>query len=144
MFFSFYLIFLGCCGKEDNAWKKINQAWHWLREICIWSEFKLSPSLSLSLSLSLTHTHTHTHIYPDVSIILCWKAWDWKNKYGGTILQQLRRLGASLDWSREVRVQFDITIFTLSIDSYVSWYIILINVYVGPYQLICKMDTLTN
>ncbi|XP_054786171.1 valine--tRNA ligase, mitochondrial 1 isoform X2 [Prosopis cineraria] len=29
------------------------------------------------------------------------EVWDWKNKYGGTILQQLRRLGASLDWSRE-------------------------------------------
>ncbi|KAK4481061.1 hypothetical protein RD792_011931 [Penstemon davidsonii] len=27
--------------------------------------------------------------------------WEWKNEYGGTILQQLRRLGASLDWSRE-------------------------------------------
>uniref|UniRef100_A0A0D9VNJ4 valine--tRNA ligase n=1 Tax=Leersia perrieri TaxID=77586 RepID=A0A0D9VNJ4_9ORYZ len=25
----------------------------------------------------------------------------WKNEYGGTILNQLRRLGASLDWSRE-------------------------------------------
>ena len=30
------------------------------------------------------------------------KVWTWKNLYGGTILQQLRRLGASLDWSREV------------------------------------------
>ncbi|KAF3953267.1 hypothetical protein CMV_021278 [Castanea mollissima] len=29
------------------------------------------------------------------------QVWDWKNKYGGTILQQLRGLGASLDWSRE-------------------------------------------
>nr|POE89574.1 valine--trna ligase, mitochondrial 1 [Quercus suber] len=29
------------------------------------------------------------------------EVWDWKNKYGGTILQQLCRLGASLDWSRE-------------------------------------------
>ncbi|KAI9070903.1 hypothetical protein K1719_047133 [Acacia pycnantha] len=29
------------------------------------------------------------------------EVWDWKSKYGGTILQQLRRLGASLDWSRE-------------------------------------------
>nr|ABF93604.1 Valyl-tRNA synthetase, putative, expressed [Oryza sativa Japonica Group] len=26
----------------------------------------------------------------------------WKDEYGGTILNQLRRLGASLDWSREV------------------------------------------
>ncbi|XP_027069479.2 valine--tRNA ligase, mitochondrial 1-like isoform X1 [Coffea arabica] len=29
------------------------------------------------------------------------EVWKWKNKYGGTILKQLRRLGASLDWSRE-------------------------------------------
>ncbi|XP_040366472.1 LOW QUALITY PROTEIN: valine--tRNA ligase, mitochondrial 1-like [Rosa chinensis] len=29
------------------------------------------------------------------------KVWDWKIKYGGTILQQLRRLSASLDWSHE-------------------------------------------
>jgi len=28
-------------------------------------------------------------------------AWDWKEKYGGAITGQLRRLGASLDWSRE-------------------------------------------
>nr|XP_043627518.1 valine--tRNA ligase, mitochondrial 1 [Erigeron canadensis] len=29
------------------------------------------------------------------------EVWKWKEDYGGTILQQLRRLGASLDWSRE-------------------------------------------
>ncbi|MGD8632919.1 MAG: valine--tRNA ligase [Anaerolineales bacterium] len=28
------------------------------------------------------------------------KTWEWKEKYGGIILQQLRRLGASCDWSR--------------------------------------------
>ena len=27
--------------------------------------------------------------------------WDWKDKYGGIITQQLRKLGASLDWDRE-------------------------------------------
>ncbi len=27
--------------------------------------------------------------------------WAWKNEYGGAIVQQLRRLGASCDWSRE-------------------------------------------
>lgn len=27
-------------------------------------------------------------------------AWEWKEKYGGIILQQLRKLGCSLDWSR--------------------------------------------
>ncbi len=28
-------------------------------------------------------------------------SWDWKEKYGGIIIHQLKRLGASLDWSRE-------------------------------------------
>ncbi len=38
----FIIIFSGCCGKEDNAWKKTNQAWCWSWELCIRSEFKLS------------------------------------------------------------------------------------------------------
>ena len=29
------------------------------------------------------------------------KVWEWKEKYGGQITRQLRRLGASCDWSRE-------------------------------------------
>ncbi|KAA8528160.1 hypothetical protein F0562_035589 [Nyssa sinensis] len=29
------------------------------------------------------------------------EVWNWKNEYGGAILEQLRCLGASLDWSRE-------------------------------------------
>ncbi len=29
------------------------------------------------------------------------RIWDWKQHSGGTITQQLRRMGASLDWSRE-------------------------------------------
>jgi valyl-tRNA synthetase len=28
--------------------------------------------------------------------------WEWKKQYGGRINDQLRRVGASLDWSREV------------------------------------------
>ena len=28
------------------------------------------------------------------------RAWDWKNKYGDTIINQLKRLGCSCDWSR--------------------------------------------
>src|SRR6476661_9586722 len=28
------------------------------------------------------------------------KIWEWKDKYGGIILKQLRALGASCDWSR--------------------------------------------
>ncbi len=29
------------------------------------------------------------------------RVWEWKEKYGGIIFQQLRRLGASCDWERE-------------------------------------------
>ena len=29
------------------------------------------------------------------------RAWDWKAKYGGRIIEQLKKLGASCDWSRE-------------------------------------------
>jgi valyl-tRNA synthetase len=29
------------------------------------------------------------------------RVWDWKEHYGGVILQQMKRLGASVDWSRE-------------------------------------------
>jgi valyl-tRNA synthetase len=29
------------------------------------------------------------------------RVWQWKEQYGGTIIQQLRRLGASCDWPRE-------------------------------------------
>ena len=29
------------------------------------------------------------------------KVWEWKEKYGGIIIQQLQRLGCSCDWSRE-------------------------------------------
>ena len=29
------------------------------------------------------------------------KVWEWKNKYGGTIIQQLKKLGCSCDWERE-------------------------------------------
>ena len=29
------------------------------------------------------------------------KVWEWKKEYGGAIIQQLKRLGCSCDWSRE-------------------------------------------
>lgn len=29
------------------------------------------------------------------------RAWDWKEKYGGTIIGQLKKLGCSCDWERE-------------------------------------------
>src|SRR6476660_9481565 len=49
-------------------------------------------------------------------------AWEWKEKYGGIILQQLRKLGCSLDWNR--------TTFTMDPDYYAS----VINVFVDLYN----------
>lgn len=49
-------------------------------------------------------------------------AWEWKEKYGGIILQQLRKLGCSLDWDR--------TSFTMDPDYYQS----VINVFIDLYR----------
>lgn len=48
-------------------------------------------------------------------------AWEWKDKYGGIILQQLKKLGCSLDWSR--------TTFTMDSDYYQSVIQVFIDLY---------------
>ncbi len=49
-------------------------------------------------------------------------AWEWKEKYGGIILQQLKKLGCSPDWER--------TSFTMDPDYYAS----VINVFIDLYH----------
>jgi valyl-tRNA synthetase len=49
-------------------------------------------------------------------------AWEWKEKYGGIILQQLKKLGCSPDWNR--------TSFTMDPDYYQS----VINVFIDLYH----------
>ena len=49
-------------------------------------------------------------------------AWEWKEKYGGIILQQLKKLGCSLDWDR--------TAFTMNPAYYES----VINVFIDLYN----------
>lgn len=48
-------------------------------------------------------------------------AWEWKEKYGGIILQQLKKLGCSLDWDR--------TSFTMDEDYYTSVIKVFIDLY---------------
>jgi valyl-tRNA synthetase len=48
-------------------------------------------------------------------------AWEWKEKYGGIILQQLKKLGCSLDWDR--------TTFTMDPDYYQSVISVFANLY---------------
>lgn len=33
---------------------------------------------------------------------------EWKDQYGGTVLNQLHRLGASLDWTHEINFLFSL------------------------------------
>ena len=48
-------------------------------------------------------------------------AWEWKEKYGGIILQQLKKMGCSLDWDR--------TTFTMDPDYYQSVITVFIDLY---------------
>ncbi|WP_317899561.1 valine--tRNA ligase [Aurantibacillus circumpalustris] len=46
-------------------------------------------------------------------------AWDWKEKYGGIILEQLKKLGASCDWDR-TRFTMDPAMSEAVLDAFVS------------------------
>ena len=48
-------------------------------------------------------------------------AWEWKEKYGGIILQQLKKMGCSLDWNR--------TSFTMDDDYYKSVISVFVDLY---------------
>lgn len=48
-------------------------------------------------------------------------AWDWKNKYGGRIEEQLKALGVSCDWSREA-FTMDENCSRAVIDAFVRYY----------------------
>ena len=48
-------------------------------------------------------------------------AWEWKEKHGGIILEQLKKLGASCDWSR-TRFTMDEALYQSVIDVFVDLY----------------------
>jgi valyl-tRNA synthetase len=48
-------------------------------------------------------------------------AWEWKEKYGGIILKQLQRMGASCDW-RRTRFTMDAPLSAAVIDAFVQLY----------------------
>jgi valyl-tRNA synthetase len=48
-------------------------------------------------------------------------AWDWTHKYGGVILEQLKKLGCSCDWSR-TKFTLDVDMSASVIDTFVKLY----------------------
>ncbi len=48
-------------------------------------------------------------------------AWEWKEKYGGIILEQLKKLGASCDWER-TRFTMEDDLSDAVIDSFIHLY----------------------
>jgi valyl-tRNA synthetase len=49
------------------------------------------------------------------------RTWEWKEKYGGRITEQLRRMGASCDWDRE-RFTLDEGLSRAVREAFVRWY----------------------
>ncbi|RJP48818.1 MAG: valine--tRNA ligase [Anaerolineaceae bacterium] len=58
----------------------------------------IATQLQVEKMLLRTEERTREEIGRDEFVRL---TWDWKKKYGGIITNQIRRLGASCDWSRE-------------------------------------------
>ncbi|MEW5940351.1 MAG: valine--tRNA ligase [Chloroflexota bacterium] len=58
----------------------------------------IATQLQVEKLLLRTEEKTREEIGRDEFVRL---TWDWKHKYGGIITNQIRRLGASCDWSRE-------------------------------------------
>ena len=58
----------------------------------------IATQLQVEKMLLRTEERTREEIGRDEFVRL---TWDWKKKYGGMITNQIRRLGASCDWSRE-------------------------------------------
>ena len=48
-------------------------------------------------------------------------AWDWTEEYGGTILKQLRKLGASCDWQR-TRFTLEEDLYDAVLDTFIHFY----------------------
>ncbi|MCL7987889.1 valine--tRNA ligase [Sphingobacterium sp. lm-10] len=48
-------------------------------------------------------------------------AWEWKEKYGGIILKQLEKLGASCDWDR-TKFTMDPDLSEAVLDTFIKWY----------------------
>ncbi len=49
------------------------------------------------------------------------RVWEWKDRYGGEIVEQIKRMGASLDWSRE-RFTMDAGLSRAVREAFVRWY----------------------
>jgi len=49
------------------------------------------------------------------------RTWEWREKYGGIITEQIRRLGASCDWTRE-RFTLDEGLSRAVREAFVTWY----------------------
>jgi len=51
-------------------------------------------------------------------------AWAWKDKYGGIILEQLKKLGASCDWNR-TRFTMEDSLYNAVVDVFVDLYVMI-------------------
>lgn len=83
----------GSCGRDSRILRRTRltgQSRHVC--LCVREHNRLRPVPTLKLSRNVAN------IFP---IQINTQVWEWKDEKGGYIVRQMRRLGASADWSRE-------------------------------------------
>ncbi len=86
----------------NNTLQDILIRWHRMRGFdTLWQPGQdhagIATQMQVEKMLAATQQPSRTELGRDAFLE---KVWEWKGQYGGTIIEQLKRLGASCDWSR--------------------------------------------
>ena len=86
----------------NNTLQDILTRWHRMRGYnTLWQPGQdhagIATQLQVEKMLAATQQPTRAEMGREAFLD---KVWEWKGEYGGTIINQLKRLGASADWSR--------------------------------------------
>ncbi len=86
----------------NNTLQDILIRWHRMRGFdTLWQPGQdhagIATQMQVEKMLATTQQPSRTELGRDAFLE---KVWEWKGEYGGTIIEQLKRLGSSCDWSR--------------------------------------------
>ncbi len=86
----------------NNTLQDILIRWHRMRGFdTLWQPGQdhagIATQMQVEKMLAATQQPSRTELGRDAFLE---KVWEWKGEYGGTIIEQLKRLGSSCDWSR--------------------------------------------
>ncbi len=86
----------------NNTLQDILTRWHRMRGFdTLWQPGQdhagIATQMQVEKMLAATQQPSRTELGREAFLD---KVWEWKGEYGGTIIEQLKRLGSSCDWSR--------------------------------------------